>query len=350
MLARGRHRYTQVLPLAYLLVRSPIYFDPRWSGEHGIGRFSAELEKRLPNLQPLNIIGPKLSPIDPIASSLAVARKRDGCYFSPGFNPPLFSPIPVAFTIHDLIHLKIAAESTPLRRLYYATVVRPAARRAWRVLTVSEYSRRDIVEWAGISESSVFVVGNGVSPVFSPDQRVTSRTPYLLHVGRRAGHKNIDGLLAAFATSRTVQTNIRLMFTGAPDKPTLARAEILGITNKIDFSGTTPDAVLADLYRGAISLIFPSFYEGFGLPIIEAMACGTPVITSNIASMTEVAGQGNALLVNPSDIDELATAIDSIVENRQLHSTFSQRGLERSRSFTWEQVESRVKCALELNT
>lgn len=327
-------------------MRSPIYFDPRWSGEHGIGRFAVELQKRLSNLEPLTIIGRKLSPIDPIAASFAVASKRDGCYFSPGFNPPLYSPIPVIFTIHDLIHLKIQAESTPLRRLYYATVVRPAARRAWRVLTVSEHSRQDIVEWAGIPESSVIVVGNGVSQVFSPGRCVTDRPPYLLHVGRRVGHKNIDGLLTAFASSRA-QFDIRLMFTGVPDKPTLAHAAALGIAGKIDFSGVVSDESLADLYRGAVALIFPSFYEGFGLPIIEAMACGIPVITANTTSMVEVAGPGNALLVDPGNVEELANAIDDCVGNIQLRSTLSKRGIERAQHFTWDNVVARVESALE---
>src|SRR5205085_8921377 len=122
-------------------VQPPIYFDPRWSGSHGIGRFSAELQQGLPGVVPLRIAGPKLSLYDPLASSLALAGLREGCFLSPGFNPPLRSPIPFAFTIHDLVHLRVPAESSPMRRLYYASVVRPAARRAWRILTVSECSR-----------------------------------------------------------------------------------------------------------------------------------------------------------------------------------------------------------------
>ena len=330
-------------------MQSPIYFDTRWGGNHGIGRFAAELQTRLPHVQPLSIIGPKLSLFDPLASSLAVARKREGCYFSPGFNPPLISPIPVVFTIHDLIHLKVPSESTALRRLYYATVVWPAARSAWRVLTVSEHSRRDIIEWARIPESSVQVVGNGVSPAFFPAQCINPRPPYLLHVGRRAGHKNINGLLDAFAASRA-RFDLRLMFTGTPDRPTLARAVTLGIASKIDFSGDMTDETLADLYRGATALIFPSFYEGFGLPIIEAMACGTPVITSNTTSLAEVAGRANALLVNPVDIEELATAIDVIVTDSELRLILSKRGIDRSRAFTWGNVAARVTHALELNS
>lgn len=325
-----------------------IYFDPRWSGNHGIGRFASELQKRLPGIVPINIMGPKLSLIDPFASSIALARKRDGCYFSPGFNPPLRSPIPIAFTIHDLVHLKIPTESTFIRQLYYATVVRPAARRAWRVLTVSEHSKQDIVDWSGLPESAVHVVGNGVSPVFSPrGERYTATGPYVLHVGRRVGHKNIDRLLTAFSRSRT-HTLMRLMFTGMPDHLTIMHAKTVGLEGNIDFSGDVTDEKLAELYRGATALIFPSLYEGFGLPIIEAMACGTPVITSNSTSTAEVSGPGNSLLVDPRSIDALTEAIDQLTENHTLHQTLTARGLERSKDFTWERVTSRVRTALGL--
>lgn len=324
---------------------SPIYFDTRWSGDHGIGRFATELQARLPHVHPLSIIGPKLSPIDPIASSLAVASKRNGCYFSPGFNPPLCSPIPVVFSIHDLIHLKVPTESTALRSLYYATVVRPAARRAWRVLTVSEYSKRDILEWADIPESVVHVVGNGVSSTFTPAQEAQTSHSYFLHVGRRVGHKNINNLLSAFATCRA-RVTVRLMFTGHPDQPTVARATALGIADRIDFSGVTSDLALAKLYQGAAALVFPSYYEGFGLPIIEAMACGTPVITSNATSTAEVAGSGNALLVEPDDFPSLAAAMDQVVDDPILHARLSRCGLERAKAFSWDHVRNRVVIAL----
>ena len=325
-----------------------IYFDTRWQGHHGIGRFASELQKRLPSIVPIDIKGPKLSPFDPIASSMALAKKKDGCYFSPGFNPPLRSPIPVAFTIHDLIPLKIQAESTPLRQLYYATIVRPAARRAWKVLTVSEHSRQDIMEWTGLSENAIHVVGNGVSSEFSPSGgRYTSIGPYFLHVGRRVGHKNIDGLLTAFARSRS-RTQMRLMFTGVPDHQTVMHAKTIGLENNIYFSGDVTDEELAKLYRGATALIFPSFYEGFGLPIIEAMACGTPVITSNATSTAEVSGLGNSLLVDPLRIDALTEAIDRLAENCALRQILAARGIERSKDFTWERVATRVSAALGL--
>lgn len=327
-------------------MQPPIYFDNRWNGNHGIGRFSTELQSRLPGLVPLRIIGPKLSPIDPIALSLALAGRRDGCFLSPGFNPPLASPVPFAFTIHDLVHLKVPQESSILRRLFYAAVVRPATRRAWRILTVSEYSRADILEWTGLSPDAVQVVGNGVSPMFVPPPGGRGdRRPYLLHVGRRAAHKNIANLLQAFSLSRSA-ADLRLVFTGAPDEPTQALARNAGVENRVEFAGPTSDEALLALYQRSTALVFPSLHEGFGLPIIEAMATGTPVITSNVTSMPEIAGSGNALLVDPLEPEPIAHAIDRLLGEPALWEQLARRGLARARNFSWDEVARRVAEAL----
>lgn len=328
-------------------MQPPIYFDTRWAGNHGIGRFASELQGRLPGVVPLRIMGPKLSILDPLAISVALAGHKEGCYLSPGFNPPLHSPIPFAFTIHDLIHLRVPAESSRIRRLYYASVVRPAARKASCVLTVSEHSRRDILDWSGLPGESVRVVGNGVSPVFVPGAAERAqRDPYLLHVGRRAGHKNVGNLVRAFAASRA-RSHLRLQFTGEPDGETLALADRHGVGDRVAFSGPTDDARLLSLYQRAVALVFPSLYEGFGLPVVEAMATATPVITSNTSSLPEVAGAGNALLVDPLDIDQLAAAMDTLDQDAALWGTLSARGVARSRAFSWDAVSARVARALD---
>ena len=326
-------------------VQPPIYFDPRWNGNHGIGRFSRELQQRLPGVVPLSIAGPKLSLFDPLASSLALARCRDGCFLSPGFNPPLRSPIPFAFTIHDLIHLHVPGESTRVRRLYYATVVRPATRTARCILTVSRHSQQAIVEWAGVPESKVVVVGNGVSAEFTPGEAPASEPPYLLQVGRSASHKNIPRLLQAYAASRC-REEVGLVFAGDPSPDVQRAVEALRLGTRVRFTGPVDDAALAGLYRGARALVFPSLYEGFGLPIVEAMACGTPVITSRATSMSEVAGEGNALFVNPLDVAELSAAMDRVCEDATLRQQLSARGLQRAAEFSWDAVVQRVREAL----
>jgi glycosyltransferase involved in cell wall biosynthesis len=324
-------------------VQPPIYFDSRWNGNHGIGRFSVELQNRLAGLVPLKIMGAKLSPLDPFASALALARCRQGCFLTPGFNAPIRSPIPFAFTLHDLIHLQVPSESSALRRLYYATVVKPATRNAQRIFTVSEYSRQQIVEWSGVPQERVVVVGNGVSEIFCAGTNpMPAASPYLLHVGRRSSHKNIPRLLQAFAASRSTRST-RLVFTGAADSETMRQVDALGLQARVSFSGSVGDGELAALYRGARALVFPSLLEGFGLPVVEAMACGTPVVTSNVASMAEVAGGGNALLVDPTDVDAIAAAIDLVVEDTQLRDRLAAHGLSRARAFTWTAVAARVQ-------
>ena len=300
-----------------------IHYDPRWSGPHGIGRFSDEVIARLPDAQPLRAGVRKLSLLDPLATTLAVMGLRAGVYFTPGFNPPLRCPVPFVFCIHDLIHLRFAGESSALRRAYYGLVVGPAAQRAARVLTVSEYSRREILEWTGLNSERVEVVGNGVSEVFRPEgPRHEPGYPYFLHVGRRGSHKNVDRLVAAHAASRCGR-DVRLLFTEDLD-----------------------DAQLAAHYRGAVALVFPSLYEGFGIPVVEAMACGTPVLTSNVTALPETVGEGNALIVDPLSVDAIAAGLDRLAEDAALRAQLRERGLLRAVAFTWSRVAEKVADAL----
>lgn len=329
-------------PHATEALAPPIYYDPRWFGQHGIGRFAQEVIARIPNSHPLAIVGPKLSPIDPLTVAAALLGKNAGCYFSPGFNPPLASPIPFAFTIHDLIHIKVPEESSPLRRLYYASVVRPAARRAAVVFTVSNYSKRDILEWANIPEEKVIVTGNAPAQTFQPEGPChTPGYPYFLHVGRRTSHKNIDRLLGAFAAT-SISKSAKLVFTGHPDAATQKLISECNLNGHVKFTGPIDDGKLAEYYRGATALVFPSLYEGFGLPIIEAMACGTPVITSNVSAMVEIAGDGNALLVDPHDTDALSRLIDKIAFSGHIRTELGMAGIARAHLFSWDSIASTI--------
>ena len=328
-----------------VLHRSPVHVDMRWAGLHGIGRFATELFPRIPGARALPIWGPKLSPVDPLAISLALARQREGCYFSPGFNPPLWSRLPFVFCIHDLTHLRVASESTAVRRAYYASVVRPGIARAWRVLTGSEHARQDILEWSGASPEKIVVVGHGVADVFSPAGKAATvdAAGYFLHVGSRASHKNVDGLLRAFARS-PLHGDWLLVMTGQPDAPTLAVARQLGIEARLRFIGPVDDQTLATWYRGCTALVFPSWREGFGLPVLEAMACGAAVITPNTSSLPEVVGPGNGLLIDPADTDALAAAMAQVAQDDALRARLRSAGPIRAMAFRWDAVARRV-CA-----
>ena len=284
--------------------------------------------------------------LDPLATAFALRGLRSGVYFSPGFNGPIRAPIPFVFSIHDLIHLRFPGESSLVRLAYYRLIVLPASRRAFRVITGSEYSRGTILDWTGLPPDRVVAVGYGVSGDFAADgPRYEPGYPYFLFVGRREAHKNIPRLIEGFAASRA-SAAVRLLFTGPPDRRIGELAGRHRVKEAIHFTGPLSDSQLAACYRGAVALAFPSLYEGFGLPIVEAMACGIPVLASRVTAMPEVAGDA-ALLVDPTSAQAIAQALDRLSEDSALKSTLRARGLERARRFSWDAVVQRIRQVLE---
>lgn len=311
--------------------------DTRWIGPHGIGRFAREVISRLPGATTISGSLPLLHPLEPIWLSWVLARLRPRAYFSPGFNPPLRSPVPLVFTIHDLIHLRFPEETSVNKRVYYSLVVRPAAGRAYRVLTVSEFSKQEILEWAGLPEEKVLVVGNGVGSEFSPEgKRHVPGYPYLFYVGNLKPHKNLQRLLEAFARSG-LSGEVRLLCTGNLDESSLRLIRDKGLDNCVIFKGIIPDEELPAYYRGALALVFPSLYEGFGLPALEAMACGTPVVTSGITALPEVVGDA-AVVVDPYDVESIVWGIRRVVEDSTLREELRRKGLERAKQFSWDRT------------
>lgn len=264
--------------------------DGRWRGSHGIGRFATEVLKRLPVARTIEGGGGLfLSPLDPFLIASRIMRERPLAYFTPGFNPPFPSRVPLVLTLHDLIHLKVPGEGGRVARLYYEHIVKPALRSACRVLTVSRVSKEAILEWAKIPEERVEIVGNGLSPGFSPHGAVyRPGFPYFLYVGNRKPHKNLPLLFEAVSRAR-LPDEFRLLLSGAPDPETEREIARQGIGRKVVFAGPVPEADLPSLYRGAAALLFPSTVEGFRFPVLEAMACGLGVLASDIPAVDEVA-------------------------------------------------------------
>ena len=321
-------------------------FDSRWIGPHGIGRFAAEIQRRLA-LRDWSLAGSPSSPLDPLRLTLAMGKlPRDGVVFSPGYNPPLWPVRPFVFTVHDLNHLDVSNNSSASKRLYYRLVIRRACHTARKVLTVSEFSRRRIIEWAGVKPEQVVCVGNGVDASFSPDgARYDPGFSYLLMVSNRRAHKNEERALAAFAQAR-IDPSIRLLMTGLPTNALQGLIGNLGLTKRVVFLGRVEDAQLPLVYRGALGLLFPSLYEGFGLPVVEAMASGIPVLTSTVTALPEVAGDA-ALLVNPVDVDAIASGIDKMLTDAALCERLRLAGLRRAAMFQWDEVAARVNRVLE---
>lgn len=320
--------------------------DERWGGAHGIGRFADEVSTRL-HLPPLDIAGSPVSPLEPLRMWLALSKKsRPIVIFTPGYNVPLFVIRPYIVTIHDLNHIDRPENSSLMKRLYYRFILRRAVRNSACVVTVSEYSKGRILDWAGLSAGRVAVVGNGVAPQYTLDALPTNLGyDYLLCVSNRKGHKNEQRLLEAFAKSG-ISPELRLVFTGEPTAELEQQIHMLGLENRVVFVGKVKESDMPGLYRGALALLFPSLYEGFGLPVLEAMACGTPVLTSNVTALPEVAGDA-ALLVDPLSVEAIASGIARLCNDRELRQTLSEKGLIRAQKFTWDAVADKVRAVLE---
>ena len=303
-----------------------ILADARWTGSHGIGRFAREVLERLPACERLES-GPRpLSLADPLWLTGKVMARRPSVLFSPGFNPPPLCPVPFVFTIHDLIHIERPEVVTPAKRLYYRTIVKPACGCAFRVLTVSEHSRSRILAWSGLSPEQVVNVGNGVGHPFRQDGPAHQPGyPYILYVGNSRPHKNLGRLLEAFR--KLARPDLRLVLAGTPG------CEIAS------------DEELAALYRGARLLVLPSLAEGFGLPALEAMSCGTPAVVSRIPALEETVGDAG-LFFDPLDSGDMARTIAAVLNDRGLRARMIAQGLDRAGRFSWDQVASRVLAVL----
>ena len=283
---------------------------------------------------------------------LAAARARADLLHEPHYVLPPLTRCRTVVTIHDCIHLRLP-EYLPSRAafVYAHTMIRLAARKANRVLTVSEASKRDILHYTGISPDKVTVIYNGLDERFAaaPDAAAIDRVrqrfqldhPFVLYVGNIKPHKNLERLIAAFAAARPDgPEGLKLVVIGdeTSNYPSVRQAVHRHRLDKhVRFFGFQPAATLVVFYRLARAFAFPSLCEGFGLPPLEAMANETPVVTSNLSSLPEVAGDA-ALLVDPYDVASIADGIRRAVTDEPLRQMLIARGRERARQFSWRKA------------
>jgi glycosyltransferase involved in cell wall biosynthesis len=283
---------------------------------------------------------------------LALARDRVHLLHEPHYVLPPATRCRSVVTIHDCIHLMFPQYlPNRLAPIYARAAMWSATRQADRILTVSEASKRDILRLFDVAPDRVEVIYNALDARFSdpPDeahieqvrQRYQLHHPFVLYVGNIKPHKNLQRLIAAFAEARaTGPDDLRLVVIGDE----ISRYPALRQTvhrHKLDkhvrFFGFQPAQTLVAFYRLAHAFVFPSLYEGFGLPPLEAMACGTPVVTSNQSSLPEVAG-GAAVLVDPYDVDAIADGIRRVVSDDTLRADLIRKGLARVHDFSWKEA------------
>lgn len=318
-----------------------IYADQRWIGDHGIGRFARRVLAGC-DYSPVRLTSRPAAAFDAWRLARALSNlTHDDLFFSPGYNTPLFCKSPFVFTICDLSHIYCEENSSPLIRLYYEQILKRACHRAIHIVTISEFSRAQIIEWAKVPSSKVINVSCGVDPAYcAAGDKYGFEFPYLLCVSNRKRHKNEFRVLEAFARA-AIDPEIHMVFTGTATRDLQQSVETLRLNQRVEFTGRVPEETLPALYRGAKALVFPSLYEGFGLPLLEAMACGTPVVTSNTTALPEVSG-GAALLVDPTSVEQITGAIERIVDDPSLRRQLREQGLARAAYFSWTATAEQV--------
>ncbi|MEK9151987.1 MAG: glycosyltransferase family 1 protein [Patescibacteria group bacterium] len=252
---------------------------------------------------------------------------------------------PLVVTVHDLSFIRYPDFFSPKTRLWHRAI-RPAGllRQAAAIAAVSEHTKSDIVEMFGIAPERIAVVSPGVTPGMAPanvgalaDVRRAFglERPFFLYLGVIEPRKNISGLISAFDK---IEADADLVIAGARGwlcDHVFAQAEASKKRGRIRFLGPVPEEQKAALLSAALALVYPSFYEGFGLPLLEAMACGTPVISGLGSSMGEVVADAG-LLVDPNDLREIADAMQAVGADETLRAELTRRGLERAKKFSWE--------------
>lgn len=309
-----------------------------------------------PNVREIVISSPANGPITMLHLPFAVDLSGIDLFHAPANIMPGGLHMPVVTTIHDVMWLTDPLWCNPrpwgrVERIFYGHGIARAMARAAAIATVSAASRDAICALAPAATARVFVIQSGVAPDFAPAARddafltrigVPAGRRFCLVVGQGAPYKNHEGALRAFALVCSERSDLDLvMVRRRSDGGTqLARlADDLGLAGRVHFLPVIDRAALVQLYCAAEALLHPSFAEGFGNPVAEAMACGCPVVTSNVSAMPEVAG-GAAMLADPHDPGAIATALRQVVEDCALAAELRARGLKRAAKLDWREFAS----------
>jgi glycosyltransferase involved in cell wall biosynthesis len=331
---------------------------------HGIARYALALASRIPallpevdvqglgppgGLPPLGPLAPAfpvrpcrarfLSPFEQPAMALALLQARADCFHATSFSVPLLWPGRLVATLHDATHLVRAHEYSLTTALYYRMVVRPRLRHARAILTVSSFARAELAAQLGLPEAAFQVVPEGVDARFVPpseEARAEVRrhlglpARYLLAVGNAKPHKALRWL-----AELAPRLPWPLVVLAGPDTPSLKLPESVRGLEHVE------EALLPSLYGGAEALLLPSLHEGFGLPALEAFACGCPVVAADAAALPELVGEAG-LLVPPKDAPAWLGAVHRLQTEPNFRATFVARGLARAQEFRWEVCAQRT--------
>jgi len=285
-------------------------------------------------------------------------RKKADAFISMDGYCSLSSSLPTLMVIHDIAHVHYPAQIPFLARHYYHYFVPKYLARANQVVTVSNFCKNDLLEHYNLDAAKVNVACNGVSPKFRPidEQRqlqvrkkYSNGEAYFFYIGAIHPRKNIVRLIRAFDLfKQRTQSTMKLLVAGrfAWQTGDIKMAfEQADNQKDIQFLGYVPDEELPLLSGSALALTYVSLFEGFGVPLIEAMQAGVPVITSNVSSMPEVGGEA-ALLVDPNSFHEIAQAMKTVYEQKKVRTSMIEKGFQQCQQFTWEKATDTIEAAL----
>jgi glycosyltransferase involved in cell wall biosynthesis len=363
--AAGMHRYIASLlgQLAEISDLAITAFVPAVPDARDLGQAYGLPDSIKLRPAPSRVAGP-LGRIPWEQTSLPRRLKKDGAQIlhGPAHAMPRFSGIPSVVTVHDLSFFRMPETLPRAKAAYLRAAMRDAAKRAAALIAVSQFTRDELVAVLGVSSDKIHVVPNGCDPAFRPipaDEiegwRRAQGLPdrFILTVGTLQPRKNLGTLLEAYAglhqavPARNADGNPTppaLVIAGAAgwgDHDLGTRAESLGIAEHVHFPGFVPADDLPRLYNAATCLALPSMYEGFGLPVLEAMACGTPVLVSDASSLPEVAGDAG-MRVPPMDVGAWAAALTAIIEDPQRQRQMRAAGLKRAEGLSWANAAART--------
>jgi len=273
------------------------------------------------------------------------------------FNAPIRYNKPYIVTVHDLTLSFFPGKKMNnwFRRLGYRHVLKTVARKAQKIIVVSENTKKDLQELFKVPSDKIQVIYNGVNPEFAEPSKTKKadlmkklglQKPYFLYTGVWRNHKNIVGMIKAFATlNEELGNQYNLVITGRhnpsyheiPDT-----VKTMKLEEDVHLVGLVDEEDLRGLYQHALAYVFPSYYEGFGLPPLEAMQCGTPVTASNKSAIPEICGEGNALFFDPYDIADMKEKMKTIATDPSVRQRLVNRGFERVKAFDWGKMAEAV--------
>lgn len=273
--------------------------------------------------------------------------KGDAIFHSPSFVASPFIKKKMIMTIHDLNHIRYPEFYTPFHKYYYKYIVKTSANKCKKLLTVSEFSKQELVEWLNCSEEKVSVTYNGIDEAFKEEtdneklnnirEKYDLPDKFILYIGNQKPHKNVITLIRSM--SLVDDKDIKLVMNGKLSDECYKECEKLNIKDRVKCIGFVDDKDLPVLYSLAKVFVFPSLYEGFGLPPLEAMACGCPTIVSNAASLPEVVKDG-ALIFNVLDYKDLSDKIKSL-EYIDAY-TLKEKAIKISKRYNWSKCYNKT--------